>query len=138
MDAAPELFVGKQREPAFDQVEPAGRSGRKVQMKPRSFRQPVADQLRLVGAVVVQDQMDIQVRRNVFFNGIEEVTKLDRAMASLCLSDQLARLGVERGKETGGAVTRIIVSAAFNLPWPHGQQRRGSIQRLYLRLLVHT
>jgi hypothetical protein len=30
MDATPELFLSKQSEPAFDQVEPTGRSGREV------------------------------------------------------------------------------------------------------------
>ena len=64
--------------------------------------------------------MDIQVTWNVFFDGVEEVTKLDRAMAALRLSDQFTRLGVERGEQTGGAVTRVIVGAAFDLPWTHG------------------
>ena len=138
MRAATELLVRQLRKPSFDEVKPTGRSGRKVQMESRSFCQPAADQLRFVISVVIQDQVDIQVWRDIFFDGVEEVTKLDRAMAALRLSDQFTRLGIERGKEAGGVVTRIIVGAAFDLPWTHWQQRRGSIQRLYLRLLVHA
>ena len=48
------------------------------------------------------------------------------------------RIGIERGKQTGGAMTDIVMSAAFDLPWAHGQQRCRSIQSLYLRLLVHA
>ena len=38
MDGSPELLLGKQSEPPFDEVEPTGRSGRKVQMEARSLR----------------------------------------------------------------------------------------------------
>ena len=48
-------------------------------------------------AVVVQNQVHIQFWRNVLFDGIEEVTKLLGAMATLRLSDQLTRLGIEGG-----------------------------------------
>ena len=61
MDAAAELFFGQQREPAFHQVEPTGRGGREVQMEARPFHQPVADQLRFVSAVVIQNQVNVQL-----------------------------------------------------------------------------
>jgi len=89
-------------------------------MESRPFRQPIADQLRFVRSVVVQNQVHIQFRRNVLLDGVEEVTKLDGAMATLRLSDQFAGLGIEGGKQAGGTVTRIIVRTAFDLPWTHG------------------
>lgn len=55
MDAAAELLFRQQSEPAFYQVEPTGRSRRVVQMEARPLDQPVANQLRLVRAVVVED-----------------------------------------------------------------------------------
>jgi hypothetical protein len=115
VDAAAELLVGEQSEPAFDQVEPAGRSGSEVQVEARAFGQPVADQLRLVGAVVVQDQVNVQLGRHVAFDGVEEAAKLHGAMAALGLTDQGAGFSIQRGKQTGGAVTGIIVGAAFDL-----------------------
>jgi len=102
------------------------------------LRQPIADQLRFVRSVVVQNQVHIQVRRNIFLNRVEEGAKLDRAMATLRLSNQFPGLGIEGGKQTGCAVTRIVMRAAFDLPWAHRQQGSGSVQSLYLRLLVHA
>jgi hypothetical protein len=84
------------------------------------LRQPIADQLRFVRPVVVQNQVHIQFWRNVLLDGVAEVAKLDRAMAALRLSDQFTRLGIEGGEQAGGAMTRIIVCAAFDLPWTHG------------------
>ena len=55
-----ELLFCEQSKPAFNKVEPTRRGGRKVQVEARSFRQPVANQLCFVCAVVVQDQVDIQ------------------------------------------------------------------------------
>ena len=102
------------------------------------LRQPIADQLRFVRSVVVQNQVHIQFLRNVLLDGVEEVTKLDGAMAALRLPDQFPGLGIEGGKQAGCTVTRIVMRTAFDLPWTHGQQGRGSVQRLYLRLLVHA
>jgi hypothetical protein len=71
MDAASELLFCQQSEPAFHQVEPTGRGWRELQMKAWPFDQPVANQLRLVGSVVLQDLMHIQFRRHVLFDGID-------------------------------------------------------------------
>ena len=109
-----------------------------MQVEARPFRQPVADHLRLVSALVVQDQMHIQFRRNVLFDGIEEVTELSRAMPLLGLAYDLACLGIERGEKAGCALASVIVGSPLDLAGAHGQQRRGTIQRLYLALLVHT
>ena len=51
MHAAAELFFREQSEPALDQIEPAGRGGREMQMEARSFHQPVANQLGFMRAV---------------------------------------------------------------------------------------
>ena len=42
---------------------------------------PVADSGGLVGAVVVEDQMNLQSGGYVLFDGVEELTKLDASMA---------------------------------------------------------
>jgi len=84
-------------------------------MKARPFRQPVVDQLRLVGAVVVQDQVYVQVRRYFSFNRVEEAAKLHRAMATLGLANQRAGFGFQGGEQAGGAMAGVIVGAAFDL-----------------------
>ena len=89
--AAAELLFGQFGKPSFHQVEPTCRSGSKVQLEARPFRQPVADRLCFMSSAVIQNQVDIQVGRNAFLDGVEEGAKLDRAMAALCLSDQFPR-----------------------------------------------
>lgn len=73
-----------------------------------------------MSSVVIQNEVDIQGVRNVFLDGVEEVSKLDRAMAALGLSYQFTGLGIEDGKQTGCAVTGVVVRTAFDLPWTHG------------------
>jgi hypothetical protein len=72
----------------------------------------------------------------LLLDGVEEVAELRRAVALLVLADDLARPSVEGGEEAGGAVALVVVSAPLHLAGAHGQQRRGSIEGLYLRLLV--
>jgi len=75
---------------------------------------------------------------HILLDGVEEAAELFGAMTLLVLADNLAGLGVQRGKQAGRSVPRIVVCAAFDLPRSHGQQRSGSIQGLYLRLLIHA
>ena len=65
MDTAAELFFGDCGKPSLDQVEPAGRGGREVQVKARPSGQPVADPGGLMGSVVVQNYVHIQFGRHV-------------------------------------------------------------------------
>jgi hypothetical protein len=59
VDAAPELLFGEQRKPTFDEIDPGRALRREVQMIARPLRKPPLDQGRLVGGVVVDDQMDV-------------------------------------------------------------------------------
>ena len=138
VDAAAELAFGQQGKPAFHQVQPAGRSGREMHVEAGAFYQPVLDRLRLMSSIVVQDHVDVQLLGHVLLDGVEEVAKLDRAMALLILANDLAGLGIQRGKQTGGAVARIVMRAPLDLAGTHGQQRGRAIQRLNLALFVHT
>ena len=82
-----------------------------MQVKARPLHQPVTDQLRLVGAVIVQDQVDVQFRWQVLLNRIEESAKFHRAMATLSLANHRAGLGVQGGRYFGSANDYRIVSA---------------------------
>jgi len=62
--AALDLALGEQCEPALDLVEPRGMRGGEVQMVSRPFLEPLADQRCLVGTVVIQHQMDIELEGN--------------------------------------------------------------------------
>ncbi len=65
VDAAAELAIGEQPEPAFDLVQPR-RAGRgEVQIVPGMGGQLGADRGGLVGQQVVADQVDVQPGRNL-------------------------------------------------------------------------
>jgi hypothetical protein len=92
VDAAPELTFGEQREPSLDQVEPRSRSGSEVHMEARAFGQPVLNQLRFMGAIIVQDEVNIQLVRHILLDSVEEVAELFGAMPLLVLADDLSAL----------------------------------------------
>ena len=95
MHAGPQLFFGKQGEPAFHLLQPGGAGGREMQMEAGPLGQPSADPRGLVGGVVVHDEMDVQVLRHGCFNGVEEIAELHGAMAALALTNHLAALDVQ-------------------------------------------
>ena len=59
--AAAQLFVRQCGEPALDEVEPRRVGRREVQMETRAFGQPPVNQGRLVRAVVVEDEVHVEV-----------------------------------------------------------------------------
>src|SRR5579863_1178219 len=138
VDAAADLFFGESGEPTFDQVQPRGRSRREVQVKARPFGQPAPDQLGFVGAIVVQDEMDLEFLRHVAVNGVEKLAELARAMAAMQLAQHTATGDIESGKQAGSAVALVIMAAALDLSRTHRQQGRGTVQRLNLALLVYA
>jgi hypothetical protein len=66
-------------------------------MQAWSLGQSVTDRLGLVGTVVVEDEVNVQLRGHVLFDGIEEVAKLAGAMPLLSLADDFAGAGVQDG-----------------------------------------
>lgn len=63
--------------------------------------------------------MHVQFCGHVLFDGVEEVAELQRTVPALGLADQRAALGIERGKQGGGAVARVVMRATLDLPRAH-------------------
>jgi len=82
--------------------------------------------------------MDVQVRRHSCIDLVEELAKLDGAVALVAFSDHLAGLHVQGGEERGCAVPDIVVRTALDLAGPHRQQWLRAVERLYLRLLINA
>ncbi len=61
-----------------------------MQVEAWPFGQPGVDQLCLVGAVVVQDHVDVQLRRDVLFACVEYGAELDRTVAAMSLADDVS------------------------------------------------
>jgi hypothetical protein len=89
--APPELFLGEQREPPFHDIDPRGADRREMQMEARPLRQPASDRGRLVGRVVVENEVDIQIRGDGGLDRIQESPEFHGAVPAVTLANDLAR-----------------------------------------------
>ena len=117
--------------------EPRGASRGEVQMKARMGGQPLFDCGMLVSAVVVADQMQLQLGI-ALGQRLQEGDELGVPMAPVATPVDLAAGHLQRGEQTGGAVAQVIMGHAGGQPGPHRQHRLGAVKRLNLRLLVHA
>ena len=109
-----------------------------MDMEARPLCQPLADERGLVRSVVVQDEMDVRVRRDCRVHGVEELPEFDRAMPAMELGDHRAGFDIGRGKQGRRAMAPIIMRPPSSLAGPHRQRRLGTVQGLNLRFLVNT
>ena len=94
MHAAAQLLFGEQTEPALHQVQPRGAGGCEVHMEAGPLGKPVPDQRRLVGGVVVRDQVDVEVGGHLGLDGIEEFAELHGPVPLVATTNHLAGPGV--------------------------------------------
>jgi len=90
----------------------------------------------LVGAVVIEDEMDVEVGRNIALDGVEEMQKLLGPVPTVHFSDHSSGLAFKRRKQRRRAVANVVVRATLDLPRTHWKQWLAAIQRLDLRLLI--
>ncbi|KRP90396.1 hypothetical protein AOQ73_25110 [Bradyrhizobium pachyrhizi] len=84
----------------------------------------------LVGGVVVDDEMDVQLGRHVSFDVTQEGEELLVAMARFALSDDCAVEHVEGGEQGGRAMTLVVVGDALDVAKPHRKHGLGSFESL--------
>lgn len=95
--------------PAFDLVEP-GRTGRcEVRVIARSCGQPVFHCGMLVGAIVIQDQMDLQIRLNGLVDPVEKSQKLLIPVPRQTFADHGPFEHIQRGKQRRRPLALIIM-----------------------------
>lgn len=91
----------------------------------------------LVGAVVVENEVEIEFRGHLLVQLVEEFDELFAAMARQATTNDLAIEDIEGGQQSGGSVPLVIVRLAFRQSRPQGQKGSGSVQRLDLALVPH-
>ena len=109
-----------------------------MQMEAWALGQPPVDQRRFVGAVVVEDQVDVEVGRHGRLDQIEELPERNRPMAAVGASDDLPTLRVERRKQRGRPVAAIGMRVARGLARLHRQQGLCAVESLNLRFFIDT
>src|ERR1700704_2786107 len=124
------------REPPFYRVEPGRAGGSEVQLHARVCVKELLDRGRLMGAAVIEDDVQVQARWHRLHNLLQKADKLLAVVTLRDPSDDLSRGDVESRVQTRGAVTLIVVPAALDLARPQGKQGPSAIQGLDLRLLI--
>ncbi len=104
----------------------------------RPLCQPAFDERRLVGAMVVHDEMDIEVGGDSCIDGIEELPELNRAVLAVAVANNLARGHVQGSEERSRPMAHVVVRTSLNLARAHRQQGLCSVERLDLGLLINA
>lgn len=106
--------LGDDPEPALHLVQPGGIGRGVVDVVPGMAGQPGPDLLVLVGAVVVDDQVNIETGRHVRVDLLQEREKLLVPVTGLAAAQDGPVGHVQGGKEGGGPVPDIIVGDPFH------------------------
>ena len=109
-----------------------------MHMETGPLRQPGFDLGVLVGAVVVHDQVQLQILGHLLVDPPQEAEELLMTVAGLALSDHGTGGHIQRGEQRGGAVADVVMGDALHVAQAHRQQRLGPVQCLDLRLLVNA
>src|SRR2546430_8516857 len=91
-----------------------------------------------VRAVVVDDQVDVELLRDAVLDTPQKGEELLMAMARLAIGQHRAVEHIERCEERRGAMALVIVRDPFDIPQPERQHRLGALRRLALALLIHA
>jgi hypothetical protein len=132
VDAALDLSVGEQREPALYLVQPR-RTGRR-EVAARVPGQPGFDWRRLVGGVIVELGGCRRSAGTASSTRGQELAEFDRAVPLVAAADDPAGGDVQSGKQRSGAVALVIMAPPLGLSRSHRQQRLGAVKGLDLRL----
>lgn len=68
-----------------------------------------------MGAVIVQDQVQLQIRWRVGLQGLRELAKFLGAMPAMTLADYRAHLHIQGDQQGCGSIANIVMGAAFQL-----------------------
>src|SRR5438093_13575042 len=134
--AAADALAGDLGEPALHEIEPRSASRCEVKMVARMIGEPLLNFGMRVGAVVVEDQVDLFPRRRLEFDLIKEGEELPVSMTRKAVADERALEDVECRQQRGGSVAHVVVSLARWNSGTERQHRLGAIQCLDLTLLV--
>lgn len=104
----------------------------------RPASKPRFDLGRLVGGVVVHDDMGSEPLRNLSVDLFEELQELDRPMALVAFANDKPGSDIERSKKRGRAVPNVAVRATFGYARHHRQDRLLAIECLYLTLFINA
>ena len=122
--AAPNHFVSDEPNPSFHLIESGTAGGCEMEVKTAALLglEPTLHGGVLVGAVVVENEVNVEFRGHLLFQWMEEFDELFATMARHATTDDLAIEDIDGGKQCGGSVPLVIMRLAFRQPRPQGQK----------------
>jgi hypothetical protein len=100
-------LVGDQGEEALHQIQPIAVAEDEVKVPARPLRRPHLDLRVLVGALVVDDQVSIQLGRYGRFNAAQESEELLMSVSRLAVRQPFATEYIQRRKQRCRAMARL-------------------------------
>ena len=137
-DPSANTFSRDLPEPAFYQIKPGRTRRRKMEVETRMFVEPSLNIGVIVGPVVIEDHVDIETLGCFPVYGAQELKELGVPVPGIAGADDLPFQNIECGKETGGAVSLVVVGHCPTAPFLHRESRLRSVQRLHLRFFIYT
>ena len=107
-----------------------------MQVEARMGVEPGTNGGRVVGVIVVDDQMKLVGRGQLSMEPLQKPKKLLRPMARHTLGDDRSVEDVQRGEERGRPVPLVVVRQRSRPALLHRQARLRPVERLNLALLV--
>ena len=135
-DAATDALSGDLGKEPLDHVEPRARSRREVQMEARMPREPALYRGSLVGGIIVDDEMQVEMRRRALIDGLKEAEELAMAVAGHAFADDGAVEHVECREQVRGAVALVVMRHRPAAALLHRQPRLGAVEGLDLALFI--
>jgi len=135
-DAPVEPPLGEVGEEALDGVGPRTGCRREVEGEAAMTIKPGPNLGVLMGGVVVEDDMDRLVCRNLGIDDVQEADELLMSVALHVASDNCPIENIQCGEQGGGSVSLIVVRHGAETPLFHGQTRLGTVEGLDLAFLV--
>ena len=136
--ATADALVGDLAEPSLHHVQPRTRSWDEVQMEAWMPPQPGFHARVFVGCVVVDDEMQVELRRGLGVDLAKEPDELLMPVAWHAVTDDFAVKHAQGSKQRGRAVALVVVRHRAAAPLLDWQARLGAIKRLDLTFLVDT
>jgi len=131
-----EPSLGEFGEEALDGVGPRTGCGREVEGEAAMTIKPGSNFGVFMGGVVVEDDMDRFVCRNLGIDDVQEADELLMPVALHVASDDCPIENIQCGEQGRGSVSLVVVRHGAETPLFHGQARLGTVEGLDLAFLV--
>jgi hypothetical protein len=133
---SPDALASDFGEEPLNEVEPGTGCRREVQCEAFASRQPALNGRRLVGGVVVEDQVQIEMCGRLAVDGFQKRQELVCPMARQTFANDSTGRHIERGEERRGAVALVIMGHRSGTALFQGQTRLRAVECLDLALLI--